>query len=101
MKWIVLVYLAMFTDPSNLNESDLVRLEFQSSGYDDCQNITSEINDIKNARLSKTPFVRSFYQVYDDKLLNEIKAECIYASSDEALPKWTDTFVGPNWYIKD
>lgn len=98
MKWVILVYFAMFAGTS-ADDLRYKRLEFPAKDYWECVKIATEINDIKNAYKSSTPYVRSFYWVYNN-MLHKIRAECVYADPKAPLPKWADKFVGPAWYKK-
>ena len=54
-------------------------LEFPATDWVECRSIAAEINHIETAHKSKTPYVRSFYWVYNN-MLDDIKAECVYAN---------------------
>ena len=64
-------------------------LEFPASDFQECQSIARQINDIKTAYNSKTAYVRSFYWVYNN-MLDEIKAECVFADPPAPVPKWLE-----------
>ena len=64
-------------------------LEFPASDFQECQSIARQINDIKTAYNSKTAYVRSFYWVYNN-MLDEIKAECVFADPPASVPKWLE-----------
>ena len=98
MKWVVLIYLAIFVNSTD--ELRYSRLEFPAHDYFDCVDITEEINEIGTAYNSDIPYVRNFFLVYSN-LVHKIKAECVYANPEAPLPKWADDFVGPKWYMKD
>ena len=65
------------------------RLEFPASDFQECIDIAQQINDITNAYKSNVPYVRSFYWVYNN-MLDEIKAECVYADPAAPVPKWLE-----------
>ena len=85
MKWVILIYLAMWTNTPEVMRYTV--LEFPAYDYYDCIDIAEEINDIETAYNSKTAYVRSFYWVYNN-MLDEIKAECVYANPSAPYPKW-------------
>ena len=87
MKWIILIYLAMWTNTPEVMK--YTRLEFPASDFQECQSIARQINDIKTAYNSKTAYVRSFYWVYNN-MLDEIKAECVFADPPAPVPKWLE-----------
>ena len=99
MKWVVLVYLAMFAGTS-ADDMRYTRLEFPANDYWECTKVANELNDIETAYRSKTSYVRSFYWVYIN-LAHKIKAECVYADPEAPLPRWADDFVGTTWYNKN
>ena len=71
-------------------------LEFPASDFQECQSIARQINDIKTAYNSKTAYVRSFYWVYNN-MLDEIKAECVYANPTAPPPKWFKEYTRKQW----
>ena len=87
MKWVILIYLAMWTNTPEVMKYTV--LEFPAHDYYDCIDIAEEINDIETAYKSKTAYVRSFYWVYNN-MLDEIKAECVYANPVAPVPKWLE-----------
>jgi hypothetical protein len=87
MNWVILVYLAMWTTGPQVMKSTM--LEFPAEDYYECREIANEINDIENAYKSKTSYVRSFYWVYNN-MLDDIKAECVYADPKAPMPKWAE-----------
>ena len=89
MKWVILIYLAMWTNTPEVMK--YTRLEFPASDFQECQSIARQINDIETAYNSKTAYVRSFYWVYNN-MLDEIKAECVYANPIAPPPKWYEFY---------
>ena len=87
MKWVILIYLAMWTNTPEVMKYTV--LEFPASDFQECQSIARQINDIKTAYNSKTAYVRSFYWVYNN-MLDEIKAECVFADPPAPVPKWLE-----------
>ena len=87
MKWVILIYLAMWTNTPEVMKYTV--LEFPASDFQECQSIARQINDIKTAYNSKTAYVRSFYWVYNN-MLDEIKAECVFANPPAPVPKWLE-----------
>ena len=94
MKWVILVYLAMWTNTPEVMKYTV--LEFPAYDYYDCIDIAEEINDIETAYNSKTAYVRSFYWVYNN-MLDEIKAECVYADPIEPESKWFKEYTRKQW----
>ena len=87
MKWVILIYLAMWTNTPEVMKYTV--LEFPAHDYYDCVDVAEEINDIETAYNSETAYVRSFYWVYNN-MLDEIKAECVYANPVAPVPKWLE-----------
>jgi len=87
VKWVILIYLAMWTNTPEVMKYTV--LEFPASDFQECQSIARQINDIKTAYNSKTAYVRSFYWVYNN-MLDEIKAECVFADPPAPVPKWLE-----------
>ena len=94
MKWVILIYLAMWTNTPEVMKYTV--LEFPAHDYYDCIDIAEEINDIETAYNSKTAYVRSFYWVYNN-MLDEIKAECVYANPIVTEPKWFEEYTRKQW----
>ena len=94
MKWVILVYLAMWTNTPEVMKYTV--LEFPAYDYYDCIDIAEEINDIETAYKSKTAYVRSFYWVYNN-MLDEIKAECVYADPIAPESKWFKEYTRKQW----
>ena len=87
MKWIVLIYLVMYSTSEPL-ETRVTRLEFPAKTFDECIDAESQINSIvKYGHGSKISYVRSLYWVHSN-MLKEIRAECTYAEPIAPLPKW-------------
>jgi len=87
MKWIVLVYLTVAVGTTEGNIS-YTRLEHLTKDFQECIDIEQQINDIiHRGRESKTKYVRSLYWEYNN-ILEDIKAECIYADSPVPFPNW-------------
>ena len=83
MKWIVIVYLVMFTGTSETEK--ITRLEYPVKTSAECIEIESQINDIKNSgHRSKIAYVRSLYWVHSN-MLHKISAEC---TRKERHPSW-------------
>ena len=75
-------------------------LEFPAHDYYDCIDIAEEINDIETAYNSETAYVRSFYWIYNN-MLDEIKAECVYADSTPTPPpKWFEEYTRKQWLLE-
>ena len=87
MKWVILIYLAMWTNTPEVMK--YTRLEFPASDFQECQSIARQINDIETAYNSETAYVRSFYWVYNN-MLDDIKAECVFANPPAPVPKWLE-----------
>ena len=87
MKWVILIYLAMWTNTPEVMK--YTRLEFPAKDFQECQSIARQINDIETAYSSETAYVRSFHWVYSN-MLDEIKAECVYADPPAPVPKWLE-----------
>ena len=86
MKWVILIYLTMWTSTPDVKK--YTRLEFPANDFHECIDIASQINDITNkGHNSDVPYVRSFYWVYIN-MLDEIKAECVFAKPSAAAPRW-------------
>ena len=85
MKWVILIYLAIWTNTPEVIK--YTRLEFPANNFQECIDISQQINDITNAHKSDVPYVRSFYWVYNN-ILDEIKAECIFVDPSTSYPKW-------------
>ena len=85
MKWVVLVYIAMFASASD--DIRYTRLEFPAKDAWFCMQMARELNDIENAYKSNIPYVRSFYWVFNN-LAHKIKAECVYADPPAPAPEW-------------
>ena len=85
MKWVVLVYIAMFASASD--DLRYTRLEFPAKDPWFCMQMARELNDIENAYQSDIPYVRSFYWVYNN-LAHKIQAECVHADPPAPAPKW-------------
>jgi len=91
MKWIILVYIAMYTPAQE--ELRYNRLEFPLPTYHHCLQMAREINSIDHVGYrSRIPFVRSLYWVRIN-LANKMRADCVYADPDQPLPDWTDDFL--------
>ena len=97
MKWVILIYLAMWTNTPEVMK--YTRLEFPAHDYYDCVDVAEEINDIENAYKSETAYVRSFYWVYNN-MLDDIKAECVYAEPIATPPKWFKEYTRKQWLEK-
>ena len=96
MKWVILVYLAMFTPGPEVMKYTV--LEFRATDWVECKRIATEINHIEMAYKSKTAYVRSFYWVYNN-MLDDIKAECVHANPPVPKPKWAD--LKKEWGVPD
>ena len=96
MNWVILVYLAIWTTGPQVMKYTM--LEFSAKDYYECREIANEINDIENAYKSKTSYVRSFYWVYNN-MLDDIKAECVFANPPAPKPKWAD--LKKEWGVPD
>ena len=97
MKWVVLIYLAMWTNTPEVMKYTV--LEFPAHDYYDCIDIAEEINDIETAYNSETAYVRSFYWIYNN-MLDEIKAECVYADPAAPPPKWFREYTQKQWLLE-
>ena len=90
MKWIILVYISIHSNiglpPDDMRYN---RIELPMSDFEECIDISQQINDITQGHRSNTPIVRSFYWVYNN-MLEDLKAECVFANPTAPLPKWTD-----------
>ena len=86
MKWIILVYLAIYVGGAD-GDLRYKRLEYPAENFSECIDIASQLNDIVNAHKSDVAYVRSFYWVYNN-MLHEIKAECVFADPAAPYPKW-------------
>ena len=96
MKWVILVYMAMFVQGPEVMKYTV--LEFPATDWVECKRIATEINHIETAYKSKTPYVRSFHWVYNN-MLDDIKAECVYANPPVLKPKWAD--LKKEWGVPD
>ena len=96
MKWVILVYMAMFTQGPEVMKYTV--LEFPATDWVECRSIAAEINQIETAHKSKTAYVRSFYWVYNN-MLDDIKAECVHANPPVSKPKWAD--LKKEWGVPD
>jgi hypothetical protein len=96
VKWVIIVYMAMFTQGPEVMKYTV--LEFPAPYFAECQRIAAEINQIETAHKSKTPYVRSFYWVYNN-MLDDIKAECVFANPPAPKPKWAD--IKKEWGVPD
>ena len=77
MKWIILVYISIHSN-IGLPPDDMryKRIELPMSDFEECIDISQQINDITQGHRSDAPIVRSFYWVYNN-MLEDIKAECV------------------------
>ena len=83
MKWIVFVYLVMFSGTSQTEK--ITRLEYPVKTELECKEIESQINNIsKYGHSSNIAYVRSLYWVHSN-MLNKISAKCI-RSDNESKP---------------
>ena len=86
MKWVILIYLAMWTNTPEVMK--YTRLEFPATDFQECIDIADQINDRANrGHNSDVSYVRSFYWVYNN-MLDEIKAECVFAEPPAPAPRW-------------
>lgn len=89
MKWIVLIYLVMYTT-SEPSETKVTQLEFTAKSFDECIDAESQINNIvKYGHDSKISYVRSLYWVHSN-LLKEIRAVCTYAEPTSKMHQKND-----------
>jgi hypothetical protein len=88
--------MAMFTQGPEVMKYTV--LEFPAQDWVECRSIAAEINQIETAHKSKTPYVRSFYWVYNN-MLDDIKAECVFANPPAPKPKWAD--IKKEWGVPD
>lgn len=88
--------MAMFTQGPEVMKYTV--LEFPAIDWVECKSIAAEINQIETAHKSKTPYVRSFYWVYNN-MLDDIKAECVFANPPAPKPKWAD--IKKEWGVPD
>ena len=88
--------MAMFTQGPEVMKYTV--LEFPAIDWVECRSIAAEINQIETAYKSKTPYVRSFYWVYNN-MLDDIKAECVYANPPVPKPKCAD--LKKEWGVPD
>ena len=95
MKWIILVYLAIYVGGAD-EDLRYKRLEFPAKDFQECIDITSQLNDITNAYKSNEAYVRSFYWVYNN-MLHEIRAKCVFVDPTDPLPEWHTGFPGRHY----
>jgi len=90
MKWIILVYLSVYTNiglpPNDMNHR---RIEIPAKDFNECMDISQQINDITKGIRGSAAISRSFYWVYNN-MLEDIKAECVFANPLAPLPKWAE-----------
>ena len=84
MKWIVFVYLVMFSGTSQTEK--ITKLEYHTKTFTECIEIESQINNIsKYGHSSDIAYVRSLYWVHSN-MLNKISAECVHLGIAEQVP---------------
>ena len=90
MKWIILVYLSVYTNiglpPNDMKHR---RIEIPAADFNECMDISQQINDITEGHRGNAAITRSFYWVYNN-MLEDIKAECVFANPLAPLPKWAE-----------
>ena len=89
MKWVILVYLSIHAN-IGLPPDDMryKRIELPARNFEECIDISQQINDIVKGHRSNVGVVRSLYWVYNN-MLEDIKAECVFAKPMAPLPKWS------------
>ena len=88
MKWVILVYLSIHAN-IGLPPDDMryKRIELPARNFEECIDISQQINDIVKGYRSNVGVVRSLYWVYNN-MLEDIKAECIYGEPMAPSTKW-------------
>lgn len=88
MKWIILIYIVLHSNIGlSPDDTTIKRIEIPAKDFEECIDVAQQLNDITKGHRSNTAIVRSFYWVYNN-MLEDIRAECVYANPTAPLPKW-------------